>query len=348
MKNRANQLSPSFVLIYGAAGHTARFVVAALERRGHRLVLAGRDGVGLRAAYPQRPSADFRVVTLTDADALHEALREVAVVVNCAGPFAETAPALVPAAIQAGTHYVDIAAEQTVVRTSFERWADAATNQGVAVLPAVGFYGGLGDLLASAAMGDWPDAETIDIGIALDSWHPTLGTRKTVQRNAGRHLVFTDHRLQPAPSEPPRRRWQFQDDFGELDMVGVSLADAVTISRHLKVRSINTFLNEAPIRDLLSPHTPEPEAVDERGRSAQRFTVEAVVTRRDERRHACASGQDIYAITAPLVAEAVTRLGTGVSGGVYAVGALFDAQHFLRALAPEGLALNLWQDAHLV
>ena len=184
-------------------------------------------------------------------------------------------------------------------------------------------------------MGGWDQADAVDIGIALDRWHPTLGTRKTVARNTGRHLVFTDHRLQPSPSEPPRRRWQFADAFGELDMVGLSLADAVTISSHLNVDAIRAFINEAPIRDLRNPATPVPEVIDDRGRSAQRFTMEVVVTRGDERRNASASGQDIYATTAPLVAEAVNRLGSGVEGGVHALGALFDPDDFLRSMAPE-------------
>ncbi len=340
MQTPSNQATTSRVLVYGAAGHTARFIVAALERRGHRLVLAGRDAAQLRAAHPQRPAADFCVVALDDGDSLHAALSEVDIVVNCAGPFAGTAPPLVQAAIRAGVHYIDITAEQTVAFGTFERWAAAASDRGVAVLPAVGFYGGLGDLLATAAMGDWDHADTVDIGIALDRWHPTLGTRKTVKQNAGRHLVFIDGRLQPSPSVPPRRRWQFVDAFGELDMVGLSLADAVTISSHLNVDAVHGFINEAPIHDLQNADTPVPEAVDDRGRSAQRFTVEVVVARKDERRRASASGQDIYAFTAPLVAEAVNRLGSGVAGGVHALGALFDADDFLRSLAPELWALR--------
>lgn len=43
--------------------------------------------------------------------------------------------------------------------------------------------GGLGDLMVSAAMDDWTDVDDIRIGIALDSWHPTHGTRITDERN---------------------------------------------------------------------------------------------------------------------------------------------------------------------
>jgi hypothetical protein len=49
------------------------------------------------------------------------------------------------------------------------------------VVPAMAFYGGLGDLLATAAMDDWPAADWISIAYALSGWRPTLGTRATSQ-----------------------------------------------------------------------------------------------------------------------------------------------------------------------
>ncbi|MCQ0007269.1 hypothetical protein [Actinomadura madurae] len=49
-----------------------------------------------------------------------------------------------------------------------------------------------------------------------------------------------------------------------------------------------------------------------------------------------ASGQDIYAVTAPLVVEAVDRILTGRTrtAGVASAGEIFDAPDFLRALSP--------------
>ena len=57
---------------------------------------------------------------------------------------------------------------------------------------------------------------------------------------------------------------------------------------------------------------------------------------------ASASGRDIYAITAPLLAEAVQRILDGrVHGcGTLAAGQAFDAGDFLAALAPAGLAVT--------
>ena len=50
-----------------------------------------------------------------------------------------------------------------------------------------------------------------------------------------------------------------------------------------------------------------------------------------------ASGQDIYAVTAPLVVEAACRVlaGAGDAAGVASVGARFDAADFLASLSPD-------------
>jgi hypothetical protein len=54
------------------------------------------------------------------------------------------------------------------------------------------FYGGLGDLLATAAMGDWPAADHLTIAYALSSWRPTPATRATgrvTERRNGRRIA---------------------------------------------------------------------------------------------------------------------------------------------------------------
>jgi hypothetical protein len=106
--------------------------------------------------------------------------------------------------LRARIHYLDVTAEQASAAATFERFGAAAREVGVVVLPAMGFYGGLGDLLATAAMGDWDSADEMRVGIALDSWWPTPGTRITGQRNTFRRLVIADGKLAPLAQPAPR------------------------------------------------------------------------------------------------------------------------------------------------
>ena len=333
------------VAVFGAYGHTAAFVLGELRRRGHTPLLAGRDAARLHSAAQAHPGAQVRVASVADPASLDRALSGAAAVINCAGPFADTALPVADAALRAGIPYLDVAAEQAVTVETFQRHARQAREAGVVIAPSMGFYGGLGDLLASAAMGDWPDADDITIAIALDSWQPTRGTRETVRRNAGRHLVFTGNRLTPPAGPPKTDTWRFPSPLGVQEVTELSTADQVTISRHLRVPEIRVYINQAPLRDLRDPATPPPTAADAGGRSAQTFLVDVVARRAGARRRATASGRDIYAVTAPIVVEAVVRIldGRVRRTGVAAAGELFDAPDFLRALDPAHLTFTAYR-----
>src|SRR5258706_10073562 len=92
-------------------------------------------------------------------------------------------------------------------------------------------------------MGEWDAADEICIAVALDSWKPTLGTRLTGQRNPGRHFIFSNSRLERT-DPPPARKWNFPPPFGEQDVVGLSLAETITISRHLQTPEIRVRSEE--------------------------------------------------------------------------------------------------------
>jgi hypothetical protein len=89
--------------------------------------------------------------------------------------------------------------------------------------------------------------------------------------------------------------------------------------------------------------TPAPTAVDQAGRSAQQFAMEVVAVGKYGTGRAVAQGQDIYAVSAPLVAEAAARiLSSSFSRcGALTLGQAFDARDFLAALSPTPFAVSI-------
>src|SRR5215469_9807107 len=142
------------IVVFGASGHTGRFVVAELARRGVIVILVGRDSKKLVTVRRAHPSFEPRVASLDDPASLDRALLGASLVINCAGPFVDTAAPVIEAALRARIHYLDVTAEQAVALAVFERFSDAARTAGVLIVPSMAFYGGLGDMLATAAMGD--------------------------------------------------------------------------------------------------------------------------------------------------------------------------------------------------
>ncbi len=334
------------IAVFGASGHTGRFVVAQLLQRGFAPLAIGRDSAKMAESGFQKSNVQIRTASIDDPTSLDRSLTGAAAVINCAGPFLDTADAVVAAALRARIHYLDVTAEQLSAQTTFDRFGDAARETGVLVIPAMGFYGGFADLLATAVMGNWDSADEIRLGIALDSWRPTQGTRITGQRNTAQRLVIEDGKLAPLEQPAPQMNWDFPEPFGCQDVTLVPFSEVPVIARHLRVARLRTYLNNAPLRDLRDSTTPPPVATDERGRSAQTFLVDVVVRNGSSIRRAIAQGRDIYAFTAPLVVEAVERIldGRARGSGALAPGETFDATDFLRALAPEYLTLERGAD----
>jgi len=330
------------VLVYGASGHTGRFVVDELLRRGLAPVLAGRSADRLAGAGPR--DLERRTFGLDDPGRLRDSLEDVAAVVNCAGPFLDTALPLARAAVDAGAHYLDVTAEQHVVRDLYAELDGPARAAGVAVVPAMAFYGGLADLLVTAALDGETRADEIDVVIGLDRWWPTAGTRATGARNTFARQVIRDGRLAPLPDPAPTGTWDFPAPLGEQPVVQLPFSEVIAIDRHLHVGELRSHLNTAPLDDLHDASTPPPTATDDRGRSAQRFVVDVVVRRGADVTRATVAGRDIYAVTAPIVVEGVTRLldGRHRVAGAAAPGAAFDAGGVLAALESdvEGLEVR--------
>jgi NAD(P)-dependent dehydrogenase (short-subunit alcohol dehydrogenase family) len=330
------------ITVFGAYGHTGRFVVSELCKRGWTPILSGRDHAKLSAVGDAHQGLEVRVAAMNDPESLDRAVSGAAAVINCAGPFIDTAAPVIEAALRSGIHYLDVAAEQAAVLAVFERFAETARNVGVVIAPAMGFYGGLGDLLATEAMGRWAAADEISIAVALDSWQPTRGTRLTGQRNPGQHFIFSKNRLERA-DPPPGRIWNFPAPFGTQDVEGLSLAETVLVSRHLRTPEIRVYINVAPLTDIRNPDTPAPSAMDESGRSSQVFVMDVIARKGSETRRTIARGRDIYAITAPIVVEATERVvkGSARTTGVVAAGEIFDARDFLRSLSPVHLSFEI-------
>jgi len=322
------------VLVYGASGHTGRFVVDELVRRGLTPVLAGRSAARLDDLPPRYADLERRVAGVDDPVALRRAVAGTGAVVNCAGPFLDTALPLARAAVIAGAHYLDVTAEQPVVQELYRELDVPAREAGVAVVPAMAFYGGLADLMVTAALDGATAADEVEVAIGLDRWWPTAGTRATGARNTATRLVIRDGALAPLANPAPTGSWAYPQPLGPQSVVELPFSEVVTIDRHLRVGELRSYLNTAPLDDLHDGATPPPTAADEDGRSAQQFVVEVVVRRGADTRRLSVSGQDIYATTAPILTEGVVRLldGRHHDLGASAPGQVFDAADVLDSL----------------
>jgi len=350
MSFTASFTTASSIAVYGAAGHTGRFVVHEAQRRGLSVVAVGRSAARLDEMV--HPAVARRVAALDDAASLERAFAGCAVVINCAGPFLDTAQPVAQAALRAGCHYIDVTAEQPSAQATFAGLDAPARAAGRVVIPAAGFYGGLADLLASALASALANAlpiagniDEITVAIALDRWWPTVGTRKTGERNKAPRLVVTNGRLAAMAPSLAQSDWTFSAPLGNHAMVELPFSEVITLNHHLKARTIRSLLNRSALDDIHDASTPAPSAVDDSGRSAQRFEMVVRLVQGGMTKTAGARGQDIYAVTAPIVIGAAERLlaPSYRRSGALALAEAVDPIELLRAL--HGPALELLGDA---
>ncbi len=124
-------------LLYGTTGYTGGLIARQALSQGLRPLIAGRTEAKLKQQATEW-GVEYRVFSLDDAAAMDEALADVAVVLNTAGPFARTAQPLVEGCLRTKTHYLDIAGEAPEFEALVTQ-DEAAKAAEVMLMPGVGF-----------------------------------------------------------------------------------------------------------------------------------------------------------------------------------------------------------------
>ncbi|WP_049920874.1 saccharopine dehydrogenase family protein [Halopiger djelfimassiliensis] len=199
----------SSVLVYGSYGFVGSLVARETIERDLEVVLAGRDGARVAEQVDDlgRPGRRF---ALDDPDVVTAALEGAGVdcVLNCAGPFSNTAEPLVEGCVRSGTDYVDITGEIPVIERVRE-WDQRATEAGVTLVPAAGFSAVPLDCLAAHLSDRLPEATALALGV--DSRRPpSIGTVRTaIEGIEDGGAVRREGRLEYVPAAWRTRRIDF-------------------------------------------------------------------------------------------------------------------------------------------
>ncbi|MFB6084451.1 MAG: trans-acting enoyl reductase family protein [Halorientalis sp.] len=226
------------LLVYGSYGYTGELIAEEATERGLDPVLAGRDERKLaeQAADLNRETAAF---DLDDRAAVRDALSGVDAVLNCAGPFVETYEPMVEAAIETGTHYLDITGEFDVFR-AVAGYDDRASEAGVMVMSGVGFDVVPTDCLAAHLADRLPEATHLALAFkGLADLSP--GTMKTMLNYVGEGgYVRRDGLLESVPAAYKTREIDFGS--GERSAVTVPWGDVVTGYHTTGIPNIEVYM----------------------------------------------------------------------------------------------------------
>ncbi|WP_210401737.1 saccharopine dehydrogenase NADP-binding domain-containing protein [Lacimicrobium sp. SS2-24] len=171
-------------MIYGANGYSAQLIAREAKQRGMTPVLAGRNKDKV-TALANELGLQAVIVDLSDGQALRESLKEMALVLHCAGPFSATHEPMREACIDTATHYFDITGEIAVFEQAHAQDVDKrAKAAGMMVCPGVGFDVVPTDCLAAKLKQALPSATHLELAYkAAKQLSP--GTAKTSVESMG-------------------------------------------------------------------------------------------------------------------------------------------------------------------
>jgi short subunit dehydrogenase-like uncharacterized protein len=221
--------------------------------------IAGRNAKRLESLAAQL-DVPYRVFDTHDAEG---SLSGISVLLNFAGPFAQTAELLMRACIKAGVHYLDITAEINIYRMAEGLGAEAAANH-VMLLPGVGWDVVPTDSLAVHVAKRAVKPVALSIALQVPG-SMSRGSAMSVSEIIGAGvLARVDGELVATPDAAPRL---FDFGQGPVLCAPLSFGDLVTGWHSTCIRNIAMFVHitgdafpEGDLSQLPDGPTPEQRA----------------------------------------------------------------------------------------
>lgn len=331
------------IAVFGAYGHTGSLVVRELRRRGFSVRALGRDAARLDAL-SREVEVPWRVADTNSEPSLDAALQGSDAVVLCAGPFGATAAPLLDAAMRSRICYFDTCAEPDIVQALFDSRSRAATSAGIVAVPCLGFYGALADWIAQRLARDMAPVESIRVAYALDEWNPTPGSRAAAAALSGRRWVVEAGALELRAGPPPLGEHHFGGSVGRQQVLSEYPGPEVVLLHHrAAASSIRSSMSLPGLRRFGGNASGRAQPANVRNGA---FRVELSLRQASgERSAAAVTGEDLYGVTAPIVAHAVHEVMShrGSARGLLTPAQALPIESALAALRSAGMRIEISQ-----
>ena len=341
------------IVVFGAAGLIGRRVCEALHRAHVPFEVAGRSQTALAAIGRSLPVSHVHLADATDPASLARAFAGARVIINAAAPLAETAEAVLEAALTAGAHYVDVGGEQAALHTLYERHESTARRAGLVALPGAGVDAVIADLAATwaarqllgapreegpavrsepaARLAEDRPLDEVVTSYVFDDLVLSAGSQRALfAASAHRPLVWKRDRWEMGRAGERRRINAGSELGGERDAIGYAGSDVLAVPRHLAVDHVASYVSTtrsiAAARALgflaralpLVPRAASgllaPYADPHADYARTRFAVISQVRRGFSGAQVVVRGRDLYRTTAAIVAWCANALATRTSG----------------------------------
>ncbi|KAI1303831.1 hypothetical protein F5Y03DRAFT_385005 [Xylaria venustula] len=320
------------LMIYGATGYTGRIACQHANSLGLQFILGGRSSDKLSALAAQL-AAPYLALNINDSWAIASALDGVKVLLNCAGPFGETAGPLMEACIAQGVHYLDVSAELSTYQLA-EQLSEKAERSGVMLLPGCGgSVAMLGCLVHHVLQDLEQQIDSIDVALRI-SGPMSRGSAITARDKLSPECLQRRGNAMMQLDNNSTQQFDFDDGNGSVSCAPVTLPDLITIWRSTGISNIRTFVfvSEAstPTTDLDA--LPDGPTVEQR--EANPYHAAVIATTRDgNTNRAVLHTVNGYTFTGVASVEAAKRVLTGEGMRGFQTPAMVFGEDFVRCVA---------------
>jgi len=230
------------MMIYGANGYTGELIAREAVKRGFKPVLAGRNrqAINQLAESLQLPA---RVFALGSAGQISQQLKDIHLLIHCAGPFSTTAELMMQACISSNTHYTDITGEISVFERAQKLGAEAKSAN-IVLCPGVGFDVIPSDCLASQLKEKMPDARYLALGFDSDTSMSPGTSRTMVEGLPGGGKIRREGEIIQVPLAYKIRQIDF--GRGEKNAVTIPWGDVATAFHSTGIPDIEVYVPVSP------------------------------------------------------------------------------------------------------
>lgn len=189
--------SESKWMIYGANGYSGELIARQALEEGMQPVLAGRNREKVTALATEL-DLPMQIFDLATPEVIEDQLKDVKIVLHCAGPFSHTSAPMLAACLKTNTHYLDITGEISVFEHAHAQHK-AAEAANIVVCPGVGFDVIPTDALAAALKAVLPDATHLQLGFDARAGISAGTAKSSLEGLAMGNRTRVDGRIQAKP-----------------------------------------------------------------------------------------------------------------------------------------------------
>jgi len=321
------------LLIYGASGYTGRLASLHAKRLGLDFIIAGHTNGTHTEAFALQLNVAFRLFDVTNPKGIDAALGGAAVLLNCAGPFMNTAKPLMSACIRNGVHYLDISAELNSYQLAEDN-DQIAKEANVMLLPGCGgSVAMLGCLVGKVT-------EKVKTPIAIDVALSVAGSMSRGSIISASGSMSTEI-LERRNNEVAKREdvgminLDFGNGKGSVANYPVTLPDIITIWKATGVRNIRTYVHLDGDAFPASEQSSiiRSDGPTEKEREASPYHAAVAVTAEDgTTTHAVLHTVNGYTFTGLASAEAAGKVLAGVAKPGFQTPALLFGNDFIQTI----------------